>query len=96
MRGRFRQRYAAVRADQVFGKILHFPVFGVHDGEFAFPLCEGGHYRVPYAFFIFVFRLQLVDDQFDEVRFVPVQRAHFFEKPDFPVYAHLVESFLLQ
>ena len=83
--------------------MVQFTAFKIHYRERAFPVIEGGHYRVPDAFPVISGRFETVDDKLDEMRLVSVKLCDFRKFADFavdtdlgvPALAELVEEFLV-
>ena len=73
---------------------------GLQQGHRAFADAQGSGHGVPHALHVAFRRLQLIDDQLDEMAFVAVQGIDLVQRKDLPVHpdvgvatlAHLVEQ----
>ena len=103
MRSRFGQGKTGIRTYKMLGIMVYFFRLHIHHGKRTLSEIKGRHDGVLDTLLILLRRFETVDDQFDEVGLVSVQRCYFIQFEQFAVHthlrisplAHLLEKFLV-
>ena len=91
---RFGERKAGIRAHKMLRIMGNGSRFHVHDRYRTLSEVQRRHHGILDALFVLLRRFQAVDDQFDEMGLVSVERCKFVEFADLAVDAHLGVSSL--